>query len=97
MSYPGESSVDARVRAVEDDCRRRLSRLFVMFATVEAVVLVVLVAAVFVLELVDPEIGVWFIVAAAVVGASILSVLLMKHMRDRTTAVAQARGENPLF
>lgn len=97
MSYPGESSIDARVRAVEDDYRRRLSRLMVTFASVEAVALVALAVAIYALEIVDPELGIWFIVVAAVAGGSILSFLLMKHMRDRTAAVAQARGENPLF
>ena len=97
MSYPGESTVEARVRAVEDDFRRRQSRLFVTFALIEAPVFVVLAVVVYGLELVDPEIGVWFLVAAAVLGGGILSFLLMKHMKDRTTAIAHARGENPLF
>ena len=97
MSYPGESTVEARVRAVEDDFRRRQSRLFVTFALIEAPVFVALAVVVYGLELVDPEIGVWFMVAAAVLGGGILSFLLMKHMKDRTTAIAHARGENPLF
>lgn len=97
MSYPGESTVEARVRAVEEDFRRRQSRLFLTFALIEAPVFVVLAVVVYGLELVDPEIGVWLLVAAAVLGGGILSFLLMKHMKDRTTAIAQARGENPLF
>lgn len=97
MSYPGESTVDARVRAVEDDFRRRQTRLFMTFALIEAPVFIVLAIAIYGLELIDPEIGVWLLIAAAVLGGSILSFLLMKHMKDRTTAVAHARGENPLF
>lgn len=97
MSYPGESSADVRVREVEDDYRRRLSRLLVTFASAEAAVLVALSVAIFALKLVDPETGVWVLVVVAVIGGSILSLLLMRHIKARTEAVARARGENPLF
>lgn len=97
MTYAGDSSIDARVRAVEEDYRRRQSRLFITFALIELPVLVILAVLVYGLEVVDPEIGVWFLAGAAFLGGSALSMLLLRHIQGRTRAIAQARGENPLF
>lgn len=97
MTYPGESTVDARVRAVIADFTRRQNRLFVTFALIEGIVLAVLVAIVYGFALVDPEIGIWYIVAVAMIGGIILSTSLMRLMRARMRAIAQAKGENPLF
>nr|WP_201470567.1 hypothetical protein [Microbacterium hydrocarbonoxydans] len=97
MSHAGESSIEARVRAVHDDFARRQTRLFVTFAVVEGPVLLLLAVAIYGFELIDPEIGIWFIVAVAVVGGFLLSMLLMRMTQARVRAVAQAKGENPLF
>ena len=97
MTYAGDSSISGRVRAVEGDFRRRQSRLFIVFALVELPVLVVLAVVVFGIELVDPEIGVWLLVAVAMIGGFTLSMLLVRLVRERARAIAQARGENPLF
>ena len=97
MSYAGESSIESRVRAVNADFGRRQTRLFVTFALIEGPVLLLLVVAVYGFELIDPEIGIWFIVAVAVVGGFLLSTLLVRLVQARVRAVAQAKGENPLF
>jgi hypothetical protein len=46
---------------------------------------------------IDPDVGVWLLVAVAVVGGFLMSALLVRQMQARTQAVAQAKGENPLF
>lgn len=97
MSYPGESSIDARVRAVEAEFRRRSSRRLAAFAFIEGTLLALAVIAVYVLELVDDEVGVWIIVAIAVIGALAMSVMLLSLAKARAAAVARATGENPLF
>ncbi|KJQ52586.1 hypothetical protein [Microbacterium sp. SA39] len=97
MTYAGDSSIDARVREVVADYGRRQTRLFLTFALVEGVVLAVLVAIVYGLQLIDPEIGIWYIVAVALAGGFLLSMLLLRLMQARTRAIAQAKGENPLF
>lgn len=97
MSHAGESSIDARVRAVEKEYMSRQTRLFITFALIEGPVLVLLAVAIYGFELIDPEIGIWFIVAVAVVGGFLMSMLLMRLMQGRVRAVAQAKGENPLF
>ncbi|WP_194764356.1 hypothetical protein [Microbacterium sp. UFMG61] len=97
MSHAGESSIDARVRAVEKEYMVRQTRLFITFALIEGPVLVLLAVAIYGFELIDPEIGIWFIVAVAVVGGFLMSMLLMRLMQGRVRAVAQAKGENPLF
>ncbi|WP_312168094.1 hypothetical protein [Microbacterium sp.] len=97
MSYAGESSIDARVRAVEKEYMSRQTRLFITFALIEGPVLLLLAVAIYGFELIDPEIGIWFIVAVAVVGGFLMSMLLMRLIQGRVRAVAQAKGENPLF
>lgn len=97
MTYAGDSSIDARVQAVDQDYRRRMSRLFVVFASIEGPVLVLLIVLIFGVGIVDAETGTWIILGAAVVSGGILSMLLLRHVRSRAQAVAQARGENPLF
>jgi nitrate reductase NapE component len=97
MSYAGDSSIDARVRAVEKEYMSRQTRLFITFALIEGPVLVLLAVAIYGFELIDPEIGIWLIVAVAVIGGFLMSMLLMRLMQARVRAVAQAKGENPLF
>ena len=97
MSYAGESSIDARVRAVNADFGRRQTRLFVSFALIEGPVLLLLAVAIYGFEVIDPEIGIWVIVAVALVGGFLLSMLLVRLMQARVRAIAHARGENPLF
>lgn len=97
MSHAGESSIDARVRAVEKEYMSRQTRLFVTFALIEGPILLLLAVAIYGFELIDPEIGIWFIVAVAVVGGFLMSMLLMRLIQARVRAVAHAKGENPLF
>lgn len=97
MTYAGDSSIDARVRAVVADYGRRQTRLFLTFALVEGVVLAALVAVVYGFELIDPDVGIWYIVAVAVAGGFLLSMFLVRMMQARTRDIAQAKGENPLF
>lgn len=97
MTYAGDSSIDARVREVILDFGRRQTRLFLTFALVEGVVLLVLVALIYGFGVIDPEVGIWYLVAVALVGGSLLSMFLVRLMQARTQAIAQAKGENPLF
>lgn len=97
MSYTGDSSIAARVAAVHKDYMARQTRLFVRFALIEGAILLLGAVLIFGLQVVDPDIGVWFLVAVAVIGGVVLSMLLLRLIQGRTKAVAQARGENPLF
>lgn len=96
MSYSGDS-IDARVQAVEAHFRARQTRLFLGFALVEGPVLLILAVAIFGFEVIDPDLGIWLLVAVALVGGFLMSALLVRQMQARTQAVAQAKGENPLF
>jgi len=96
MSNTGDS-IESRVAAVEKEYAARQSRLFLRFAMVEGALLLIAVLVVYVFEVVDPDVGVWILVAIAAIGGFGLSALIMRHMQARTRAIAQARGENPLF
>ncbi|WP_435748460.1 hypothetical protein [Microbacterium sp. PMB16] len=97
MTYAGDSSIDARVREVVADYGRRQTRLFLTFALIEGVVLAVLAIVIYGFELIEPEIGIWYIVAVAAIGGFLLSMALVRMIQARTRAIAQAKGENPLF
>nr|WP_314845289.1 hypothetical protein [uncultured Microbacterium sp.] len=97
MSHADDSSVDARVRAVSTEYLKKQTRLFLRFALIEGVILLLLVVGVYGFEIVEPEIGIWAILAVALAGGSLLSMLIVRHTQARTRAMAQARGDNPLF
>lgn len=97
MSNAGDSSIDARVNAVNKEYLSRQTRLFVTFALIEGPLLLIGAVLIYGLEIVDPEVGVWFLVAVALVGGAVLSMLLLRLIQGRAQAVAQSRGENPLF
>jgi len=44
-----------------------------------------------------PEVGIWFLVAVAVIGGGVLSMMLLRLIQGRVQAIDRARGENPLF
>ena len=97
MTYDGDSSIDARVRAVIAEYGRRQTRFFLTFALIEGAVLAILVAVIYAFGLIDPEIGIWYLVAVALAGGFVLSMFLVRLIQARTRAIAQAKGENPLF
>ena len=97
MSYPGESSVDERMRAVEAEYNARQLRLFTLFATVEGALLLAAVLIFYVFELADPAIGNLVVIGIAVLGGLTLTTLLMRLIQSKKVALARARGENPLF
>jgi len=68
MSFTGDSSIAARVAAVHRDYTARQTRLFVRFALIEGAILLLGAVLIFGLQVVDPDIGVWFLVAVAVIG-----------------------------
>lgn len=80
---------DRPVTSAQARARRRSLGLL-RIAGVELVVLAAMVVAVFVLEVVPVEVGIWFIVAAAVVGGMTLSTFLMRSMQaDRAEILAE--------
>lgn len=85
-------SKDPRVQAVLTDFGGRRARFFMTFAMIEGAVLAVAVLAVYVLDLIDPEIGIWVILAVALLGATVVTFGLMSLMRAQQRAVREAQG-----
>ncbi|ASK65083.1 hypothetical protein CFK39_03725 [Brachybacterium avium] len=71
--------------------QERRSRVFVRFAIIEGVVLAAAVLAIFVLELIDPTIGIWVILVLAVLGSVILSGYLVTAARRDQRELEAAR------
>jgi len=81
MTTPDSASHDPRLRALEQDQQQRRARFFLTFAVIEGIVLAAAVIAIFVLELVDPDIGVFVLVAIAAVGGGVMAFSIMSQNR----------------
>lgn len=82
MSYSlNGSSNDPRVDELKRQQQQRQTRLFIGFALIEGLALAVGVVVVFVLELIDPEQGVWILVVIALIGGSALGIGLVSMAR----------------
>ncbi|WP_194421054.1 hypothetical protein [Microbacterium abyssi] len=92
MSYSlNGSSNDDRVDALKRQHQQRQTRFFIAFAIIEGIALLAGVVVVYLLELIDPEQGIWLLVAIALIGGFILSMSLVsigrrhaQEMRDLT-------------
>jgi len=92
MSYSlNASSNDDRVVTLKRQHQRRLSRFFIAFALIEGLALAVSVVVVYLLELIDPDQGIWLLVGIAVIGGFTMSMGLLsmnrrhaQEMRDLT-------------
>lgn len=97
MSPADDSFIADPVAAVEKDYTARLVRTFIVFAAIEGGLLAIVVVLVLVFKIVDRESGRIVLFSIVLLGGFALSIILNRHMRARTRAVAQARAENPLF
>lgn len=81
------SDTSASSTTAVDELRRaqsaRMQRFFVRFALVEGTVLIAAVVLLFVVEIIDPAIGIWVLIALALIGASVLSTVLLSETRRR--------------
>ena len=81
------SDTSASSTPAVDELRRaqsaRMQRFFVRFALVEGAVLIAAVVLLFVVEIIDPAIGIWVLIALALIGASVLSTVLLSETRRR--------------
>ena len=75
---------DPRVVALRREQQKRQSRFFLWFALIEGAVLLAAVILVYGFEIVDPDQGIWLLVAIAVIGGIVLSSSLLSMMRRHT-------------
>jgi len=85
-------STEAQVRRISEEFARKRSRMFVAFACIEGAMLAGAVIVVFVLKLVDPNLGVWILVALALVGSLVLSTMIIQQIRAQQQAIRDAGG-----
>lgn len=95
MDAENETTIEGRVARAQRDAAQRRQKLFVRFAVVEALVLVLAVLAVYVLKVIDPEIGLFLIVGVVVVAGAVLTMLVLREMKRAQREIAEARGETP--
>ncbi|MFE6734516.1 hypothetical protein [Microbacterium sp. NPDC057650] len=95
MDAENDTSIEGRIARANRDAMQRQQKLFVRFAIVEGLVLALAVVAIYVLKLVDPDAGIFVILGVAVVGAFVLSLLLIREVKRRQRELAEAKGETP--
>jgi len=93
MSYSlNGSSSDDRVGALKREQQQRQTRFFVAFAVIEGLALAIAVVVVFVLQLVDPEQGIWVLVIIAVIGGFAMSMGLLSMTRRHAQEMRDLTG-----
>lgn len=73
--------IEARVAELRERQAERKRRLLVAVAVVEGLVLAACIIAIFVLELIDPEVGIWVLVAFAALGGMAMTAALLSTVR----------------
>lgn len=67
--------------------RKELNRFFVTFAVIEGLLLAAGIAVIYLFELVDPDQGIWILVAIAAIGGFFMSAYVVsitrRHARER--------------
>lgn len=92
MTGPADYSTEAQVRRITEEFARRRARMFVAFACIEGAVLVGAVVVVYVLKLVDPDLGMWIMIAVALLGALVLSAMIIRQMQAQQQAIRDVGG-----
>jgi len=85
-------STQAQVRRISEEFARKRSRLFVAFACIEGAMLAGAVIVVYVLKLVDPDVGVWILVALALIGSLVLSTMIIRQIKAQQQAIRDVGG-----
>ncbi|WP_422115265.1 hypothetical protein [Brachybacterium sp. UNK5269] len=88
-STPGNSSAVSPEDAARRDRQQKLQRFFVTFAVIEGVLLAAAVVLIYVLEVIDPAIGHWVLIAIALLGGLVLSSYLMKNVQGNRPEQAE--------
>ena len=93
MSHePGTHPVPTRADEIRHAQQKRQQRALIARALVEGAVLAVAVIAIFVLELIDPAVGIWVLVGIALLGGGALSTYLMISMQRNQRERSQLEG-----
>lgn len=92
LSDMTDYSTEAQVRRISEEFARKRSRMFVAFACIEGALLAGAVIVIYVLNLVDPDVGVWILVALALIGSLVLSTAIMRQIKAQQQAIRDAGG-----
>ncbi|MGP9844677.1 hypothetical protein [Brachybacterium sp. 107] len=82
MSHSSDTDPsDAGAKELARQRQEQMSRFFVAFAVVEGLLLAGSVIAIYVLELIDPALGIWVLLGIAVIGGTVLSSCILSANR----------------
>lgn len=91
--HPHGSPASTRVEELRRTQQKRQQRALIGFAVAEGFVLAIAVIVVYVLQLVEPVVGVWLLVAIALVGGGLLSTYLVTSMRRHQRELTALTGD----
>lgn len=75
------SSNDPRVASLHAEWTKRRARFFMTFAFVEGAILTLAIVAVYLLKIVDPDLGILVIAGLAVLGAVVMGFSILSQQR----------------
>lgn len=91
--HPHGSPASTRVEELRRTQQKRQQRALIGFAVAEGFVLAIAVIVVYVLQLVEPVVGVWLLVAIALVGGGLLSTYIVTSMRRHQRELTALTGD----
>ncbi|WP_417509536.1 hypothetical protein [Microbacterium sp.] len=93
MSYSlNGSSNDDRVDQLRRQHQRQQTRFFIAFAAIEGLAFVATLIVVFALGLVDRDLGIWILLAIALIGGAFMSVALLAMRRRHSQEIRDITG-----
>ncbi|MGP6169847.1 hypothetical protein ACTU6U_15195 [Microbacterium sp. A196] len=93
MSYSlNGSSNDDRVDQLRRQHQQRQTRFFIAFAVIEGFAFITTLIVVFALGLVDADLGVWILLAIALIGGAFMSVSLLAMRRRHSQEIRDITG-----
>lgn len=85
MTYSlNAGSNDPRLAALRERQQQEQKRLFITFAAIEGLLIAAALVVVYLLGVIDPEQGVWVLVAIAALGGFVFSTMLLSLVRRHT-------------
>ena len=91
--HPRGSPASTRAEELRRTQQKRQQRALIGFAVAEGFVLAIAVIVVYVLQLVEPVVGVWLLVAIALVGGGLLSTYIVTSMRRHQRELTALTGD----
>ncbi|WP_353112532.1 hypothetical protein [Microbacterium sp.] len=87
-----DTSINGRVARVEREFAARMQRALILMAVLEGGALLVAGLAIYALDLIEPDRGVFILVGIALLGGMLFSYFVIRFAKQKQQAIEQAKG-----